>query len=81
MRIDIEPTPELYEAPINGAHVPVRIWKGFTDNGAAIEAYVLSITPNTSEDGAKLKSALPFFMVRSQQMYQVADYEKDKPDA
>lgn len=81
MRVDLEPTEEIYQAPINGVFVPVRIWRGFTDNGAGIEAYILSITPNTDEDRVKLKAALPFFMVRSQHMYQVADYAKDPPDA
>ena len=76
LRIDIEPTPELYAAPINGVNVPVRIWRGFTNNGAKIEAYVLSITPDTDEDQDKLNQALPLFMVRSNRMYQIAGFEK-----
>ncbi len=81
MRIDIEPTPELYDAPINGVAVPVRIWRGFTDNGAAIEAYVLMITPDSDEDQVKLKAGLPFFMVPSRVAYQIADFEKRPIDA
>jgi len=81
MRIEIEPTPELYDAPINGVTVPVRIWRGFTDNGAAIEAYVLSITPNSEEDQVKLKAGLPFFMAPSRNMYQIADFEKGELDS
>lgn len=81
MRIDIEPTPEMYEAPINGVSVPVRIWHGFTENGVAIEAYVIAITPDYPEDAAKLEMEMPFFMVRSQQMYQIDVFVKDVSDA
>jgi hypothetical protein len=81
MRIDIEPTPELYDAPINGVIVPVRIWRGTTNNGANIEAYVLSITPDSDEDAVKLKAELPFFMTPSRQQYQIADFVQTPFDA
>jgi hypothetical protein len=71
MRIDIEPTPEMYDAPINGQKIPVRIWRGFSDNGVALEAYVLSITPDQDDDTQKLRDSLPFFMVPSRVMYRI----------
>lgn len=80
MRIDIEPTPELYDAPVNGVTVPVRIWRGHTDNGASVEAYVLAVTPDTADDQAKLKAALPSFMVPARQMYQIADHGQEAAD-
>lgn len=81
MRIDIEPTPEMFDAPINGVIVPVRIWRGFADSGVPIEAYVLSITADESADVEKLRSTLPFFMTPSRQMYQIADFVREPPDA
>jgi len=60
MNITVEPTPEVFHAVINGVEIPLRIWKGKTDGGIAIEAYVLSITPNNSADHEALGEALPF---------------------
>lgn len=71
MNITIEPTPEKYDAPINGVMVPVRIWKGRTEGGVEIEAYVLSITPNTPHDVARLKDELPPFMKPSRDTYTI----------
>lgn len=71
MKATLEPTSELYEAPINGVRVPVRIWKGLTEGGVRIEAYVLSITPDNSEDSNRLRDELPDFMVPSRQMYNI----------
>ncbi len=81
MKINIEPTPELYNAPINGVSVPVRIWRGFTDNGIAIEAYVLSITPDDEGEHEKLKAALPFFMVPSRTLYRIGDSDAARQQA
>jgi len=71
MEMHIEPTPELYEAPINGVMVPVRIWHGFTSGGVAIEAYVLSITPVDHADSVALKAELPSFMRPSRDMFHI----------
>ena len=71
MRIDIEPTEEMWAAGINGTRVPVRIWRGQTDNGAQIEAYVLSIVPCTDADAAKLRECMPSWMVRSRDLYAI----------
>jgi hypothetical protein len=42
MKITIEPTRELYNARINDATVPVRMWRGRTADGIEIEAYFSS---------------------------------------
>jgi hypothetical protein len=71
MKAIIEPTPEMYEAPINGVLVPVRIWKGHTERGVPIEAYVLSITPDNERDLPTLRSELPNFMRPSRETYTI----------
>ena len=71
MKIVIEPTPELYQAPINGVHVPVRIWRGRTLSGTPIKACVLSIIPNDEGDADRLQAELPPFMVRSRDLYDI----------
>lgn len=69
--ITMEPTAEMFEAPINGVKVPVRIWAGVTSGGVKVEAYVLSITPNDDADAAKMKAELPGFMVPSRAVYSI----------
>lgn len=71
MKIVLEPTPELYQAPVNGVHVPVRIWRGRTLGGTPIEAYVLSITPDNEADSERLQAELPPFMVHSRDLYDI----------
>jgi len=55
MRITLEPTPEMFDAPINGVKVPTRVWKGRTDSGLEIEAYILSIVPENETDAELLR--------------------------
>jgi len=62
MKITIEPTDELYESPIDGKPM-CRIWKGTTDKGTAIKAYVFSIVP--ADRGKTLEFEIPQFMKRS----------------
>lgn len=64
MNVLLEPTPEIDWFIINGGRVPLRIWRGATDGGIAIEAYVLSIVPVDHADDARLKEAIPEFMSR-----------------
>jgi hypothetical protein len=71
MKATLEPTPELYRAPINGVQVPVRIWRGATGGGVPIEAYVLSITPDDAADQERLRAELPPFMRHSREMYDI----------
>ena len=71
MKVVLEPTPELYQAPINGAHVPVRIWRGRTLSGTPIKACVLSIIANDEGDADRLQAELPLFMVRSRDLYDI----------
>ena len=54
----IEPTDERYEAPIDGKLIPVRIWRGKTEGGIPLEAYVLSVTPQFDEDAERLGTEL-----------------------
>lgn len=81
MNITIEPTPEMYAAPIDGKVIPVRIWTGHTDGGIPVEAYVLSITPNDVADVDRLRASLPFFMVPSRKLYAIDGHEKEATDA
>lgn len=76
MKATIEPTPELYDAPINGVKVPVRIWKGTTEGGVAIEAYVLSITPDNDADAPRLKVELPAFVRPSRETFTIDTSER-----
>lgn len=70
MKMTIEPTPEMYDASVNGQRVPVRIWKGTTEGGVPVEAYVLAIVPG--EDGAEqLQKELPVFMRPSREAYTI----------
>jgi len=71
MNITLEPTPELYDAPINGVKVPVRIWVGYTSAGIPIEAYVLTITPDSALDAKRLEAELPPFMVPSRHLFKI----------
>lgn len=77
MRIDIEPTPEMFDAPINGQVIPVRVWKGSTAQGVPIEAYVLSIVPDPpipemmAALSSRLAQEIPPFMKRSREVYQI----------
>lgn len=61
----------MYDAPINGVLVPVRIWSGTTAGGVPIEAYVLAITPNEETDVARLKAELPPFMSPAREKYTI----------
>lgn len=75
MKIHLEPTEEIYDAPINETKVPVRIWHGFTENGIDIEAYVLSITPDNPADVDKLRAELPAYFKRSRDAYKIGTDE------
>lgn len=81
MWVKLEPTPEIFEAVVNGATVPLRIWAGQTGGGVPIEAYILSITPNDPADSPTLKAELPLFMGPSRQAFAIGDYQKQAPDA
>jgi hypothetical protein len=81
MMITLEPTEEMYSAPIDGVEVKVRIWRGRSANGVAIEAYVLAITPVDPSDQALLQSQLPPFMRPARQVYQIADFPKEEASA
>jgi hypothetical protein len=72
MKATLEPTPEMFDAPINGVGVPTRIWKGTTGGGVPIEAYVLSITPDNDLDRQRLQAELPAFMQHSRDAYTIA---------
>jgi hypothetical protein len=71
MKVTIEPTPELYQAPINGVKVPVRVWRGVDDRGNPMDVYVLSIVPDDGVDLEQFRAGLPDFMVPSRQLYEI----------
>lgn len=71
MNIVLEPTREMWAAPINGVKVPVRVWTGRTDGGVAIEAYVLSIVPINVMDSPRLKVEIPEFMRPSRETFDI----------
>lgn len=68
MKVIIEPTPELWPAPVNGVEVPCRIWKGCTDKGTKVELYVLSIVP---EEDVSLEEEVPEFMRPSREVFTI----------
>ena len=65
MSITIEPTPEVFEVPVNGVKVPTRVWVGTTDKGTRIDVYVFSIVPTDSND---LAAELPGFMRQTREV-------------
>lgn len=78
--ITIEPTEEMYDAPINDVIIPVRVWKGRAPDGTAIHAYVLSFGVEYEIDDAALKAQLPSFMKRTRQVYAIGDFPQEKPN-
>ncbi len=74
--ITIHPTEEMYEMPINGVKLPVRIWTGKTAGGIEIEAYVASITPNKDEEDKALQEELG--LRRSRHVYQIGDFPDER---
>lgn len=79
MKIELEATPELYEVPINDTFVRVRIWKGKTDSGIAIEAYILSIVPKDKSIKAiaKFVEQLPSFMRPTREINKIGSKDTD----
>jgi hypothetical protein len=47
MKITIESTEMLVEMVVDGrgAHVPARVWQGFTDDGIPVHCFVTRICP------------------------------------
>jgi hypothetical protein len=72
----IEPTPEVYEVPVNGVKVPMRVWHGYTAGGVEVEAYVFSIVPEHGEQTKSLRAELPEFMRPTREVCKI-----DLPDA
>jgi hypothetical protein len=64
MKITIEPTRELYNARINDTVVPVRMWRGQTNDGIEIEAYLLAIAPVSAANGERLRKKFPTGSIR-----------------
>lgn len=62
MRIIIDVTAELFQAVVNGATIPLRVWTGHTERGIPVDAYVLAITPGNAEDHQRLRAEMPSFM-------------------
>jgi hypothetical protein len=64
MKITIEPTRETYNAQINDTTVPVRMWRGRTDDGIEIEAYILAIAPVSRIEAELLSKQFPTGSIR-----------------
>ena len=64
MKITIEPTREVYNVRINDTTVPVRMWRGRTDDGIEIEAYLLAIAPASEGDLEALRKQFPTGPIR-----------------
>lgn len=71
MNVTLSPTPELWNAPLNGTQVPVRVWHGHTQAGTPIEAFVVSITPRDPADHAALAQQVPPYMRPSREVYDI----------
>jgi hypothetical protein len=52
MKVSIEPTEEIWEAPVNGVRVPLRVYRGKTEGGVPCDVYVLSIVPDEGHRAA-----------------------------
>lgn len=76
MKINVEPTPEQYTPTINGQKIPTRVWKGVTDQGTEIEAYVLSIVPMHDGDAERMHAEMPPFMKRSRDTFHIEIQEQ-----
>lgn len=75
MKVQLEPTPEMFMIHANGQTMETRIWRGYTENNVAIEAYVVAIVPVCGELTAALASELPEFMRPARESLKV-DFDK-----
>jgi hypothetical protein len=73
MKATLSPTPEMYVPVINGSPVPTRVWRGTTEGGVPIEAYVLAIVPDPADDEthARLRAELPEFMRPARETFHI----------
>jgi hypothetical protein len=55
MKITIEPTAEFFRTDEGW---PVRAWRGFTEGGEPVVAFVAAVTPSTDAGNAELAEGL-----------------------
>ncbi len=80
MLITMQPTEEMYDAPINGQDVPVRIWIGMTDKNTKVEVLVLSVIATGDNDAyEQFKTELPDYMVPNRRLYAIGRFPQEKP--
>lgn len=79
MKTTVEPTRETDTLKINGADVPIRVWRGTTEGGCRVELIVLSVVPH-EEDNERFKREVPSFMVPSRKIMDIGNNKKDRGD-
>jgi hypothetical protein len=61
VKITLEPTADLYLAatlvPATDEGQVCRLWKGTTDDGVEVHAYILCVSPQTHDEGTALRFA------------------------
>ena len=65
-----------HNAVINDAVVPVRTWRGRTDGGVEIEAYLLAVAPVAEADTAQLREEFPPFLLQSLAIKKIGEWPK-----
>lgn len=61
----MESTPEVFVAPINGAQIPTRVWRGETAGGIPCDVYVLSVVPDDGYEAVWEQEKPPYMPNRT----------------
>lgn len=73
MNIALESTTVLVDIETaDGRVVPVRVWKGITQGGIPIEAFIFSVAVNNEEDAKRFEVEKPEYMKRTIDTYSLA---------
>lgn len=67
------PTAEVWNPRINGAVIPLRVWRAITASGIRVDMHVLSIVAHVPEVTDKLRAELPPYFMRSADTFDITD--------
>ena len=52
MRLTLESTSLIVDFTQNGQTIPVRVWRGYSDAGIEVAAFIATVSPQTHEAAA-----------------------------
>lgn len=58
MRITLETSDDMVELEYEGARVPARVWKGTTEGGVELHAFVLALAVDNAADASEFEREL-----------------------